>query len=318
MTSENSPFQIAIIGGGLTGLQLALGLLRRGIAVTVYEQYTERREVGAGISIYKSFLEALELLNPDILQGLLGISVSSGGEFFLRNGPHAARPKDQDYDVKVGDTVAGKSCLRAHYLGVLDKLLPEGVLKFGKQLETIKEDAGGKVTLRFTNGTEAQADAVIGTDGIKSRVRANLLGSDHPSAMATYSGCSVYRAMVPMQDAIRVLGAGRATRMLVEMGPSSSIVHYPVSATLMNIVASTWVANSSVSDEGKMTVSVTRQDMHQSYEAWGSDIHGLIDCVPDVVEVWRVFDSADHPLDSYTYGRVCLAGDAAHAMTHHM
>lgn len=92
-----------------------------------------------------------------------------------------------------------------HYLDELVKLVPQEVAHFGKRLEDI-EEREDHVVLRFHDGTSAIHDAVIGCDGVKSRARQIVLGSDHPAAAATFSGKYAYRGLIPMNDAAGLLG----------------------------------------------------------------------------------------------------------------
>ena len=67
-------------------------------------------------------------------------------------------------------------------------LMPEGTFHMDKRLENLVTQPSGGYTLSFEDGTTAEADAVIGADGIKSRVRQILLGKDNPDAYPKYSG----------------------------------------------------------------------------------------------------------------------------------
>lgn len=58
------PFSIAIVGGGLAGLSLARGLLRRGVSCQVFEAATAFAEIGAGLSFAKNSLDALKAVDP--------------------------------------------------------------------------------------------------------------------------------------------------------------------------------------------------------------------------------------------------------------
>lgn len=64
--------------------------------------------------------------------------------------------------------------------------------------------------LRFAGGTEEEADAVVGCDGIKSVVRRIIVGEDHPSARPQYSHKYAYRGLIPMDKAVEALGEERA------------------------------------------------------------------------------------------------------------
>ncbi|OAF60454.1 hypothetical protein VC83_03624 [Pseudogymnoascus destructans] len=88
---------------------------------------------------------------------------------------------------------------RAHFLNELVKLIPDEVPEFGKRLKNI-EESGDKMVMTFEDGTTAEADAVIGCDGIKSRTREILLGKYHEAAHAVFSGKYAYRRLIPMRS----------------------------------------------------------------------------------------------------------------------
>lgn len=66
------------------------------------------------------------------------------------------------------------------------------------------------VLMKFADGSVAEADAIIGCDGVRSRTRAIMVGEDHPAAMASYTHKYAYRGLVPMSQASMALGAERA------------------------------------------------------------------------------------------------------------
>ncbi len=69
----------------------------------------------------------------------------------------------------------------------------------------VRDRAGEPVLLRFADGSEARADAVVACDGIKSAARARLF----PGAQPAYSGVFAYRGLVPMATAVLWTGDGR-------------------------------------------------------------------------------------------------------------
>ncbi|KAH8664656.1 hypothetical protein BX600DRAFT_498402 [Xylariales sp. PMI_506] len=316
------PLEIAIIGGGLIGLQLAAGLLRRGLSVTVYEQVAVRREIGAGMGFCKSIVDSLRLLNPDAVAALARVGVASGTQMYFANGPTPDQPRAggyYDFGISLGDS--GTAFHRAHFMQAIDEMLPAGVVKLGKRLETAVQDGeDGRIVLGFADGTKAKADAVIGCDGIKSRMREILLGSDHPAARPGYSYQSVYRVLVPMDQAVSVLGEARAKHSLYEAGPGAFLIHYPISqGAVMNVVAYVvdphdWPAEQA----GQLTALASKADVLRAYADWGPQVAQLVDLFPERLERWGLFDTANHPLETFAYGRICLAGDAAHATTPHL
>jgi salicylate hydroxylase len=100
---------------------------------------------------------------------------------------------------------------RAKWLEVLMGMVPEGMVQFGKRLEGI-DQSEEKVVLRFEDGTTAEADAVVGCDGVKSKVREVLVGGrEKQGAKCGYSGKYAYRCMIPMGRAVEEIGRARAS-----------------------------------------------------------------------------------------------------------
>lgn len=99
---------------------------------------------------------------------------------------------------------------RAAFLDEMVKLVPKDIAEFGKRLDKISEISDGEMVMTFQDGSTATADAIIGCDGIKSRVRQLIIGEHHPSAYPTYTHKYAYRGLIPMEKAVEVVGEERA------------------------------------------------------------------------------------------------------------
>lgn len=64
--------------------------------------------------------------------------------------------------------------------------------------------------MKFGDGSVAEADAILGCDGVRSRTRAIMVGEDHPAAEASYTHKYAYRGLAPMSQASMALGVERA------------------------------------------------------------------------------------------------------------
>jgi salicylate hydroxylase len=90
-------------------------------------------------------------------------------------------------------------------------LIPDGIARFGKRLDNIvQNEESERLVMKFSDGTMAEADAIIGCDGIKPRVRQIILGDDHQYAHSVYTHKYAYRGLIPMEDAVATLGSERA------------------------------------------------------------------------------------------------------------
>lgn len=88
----------------------------------------------------------------------------------------------------------------------MTSFIPIENVQFSKRLTRIEQHASG-VRLSFQDGTEADASFLAGADGIKSTVRAHVLGGLYPKQVApVYVGAYCYRAVIPMSEAYEILG----------------------------------------------------------------------------------------------------------------
>ena len=220
----SKPFSIAVVGGGIAGLTFTLGLLKQRIPVTLYEAASQFGEIGAGVSFGPNALRAMSLISPYVYEGFERVAT--------RN--QWASKKEVWFDFRYGDNCGGRrkvgekiytvkveggntSVHRAHFLNEMVKLLPDGIATFNKRLIGFVQDDQG-VVLKFQDGTEARHDALVGTDGIKSRVRMSLLGEENPAAKAVFSGKIAYRGLIPMDKAVELLGEEYAKNSQMYLG----------------------------------------------------------------------------------------------------
>lgn len=216
------PFEIAIVGGGIAGLCLAIGLLNRNIPVKIYEQAPKFGEIGAGVSFTGNAVQSMDICGPAVHKAFDKVATRNGWEskqkvwFDYLDGTssaeHQGDTKHQPAEFTIRSDIGQNGVHRAHFLDELVKLIPQSIAVFGKRLRQIDHpgNENDKLTLHFEDGTTAEADAVVGCDGIKSRVRAAVVGEDHPSLRPVYSHKYAYRAIVPIEKAIDVLGEENA------------------------------------------------------------------------------------------------------------
>lgn len=233
--NTSSSLNVAIVGGGIIGVITALGLLRRGIPVTIYERASDWHEIGAGFAFTGLARECMKRLDPRIVEELIGVSEEwSPTRFWDGFHPRTKQEAEQDETAMLWqipqENLLYRACVRSHLLFRMTALLPEGVTVFGKQLVDYEDnDENDKVILNFADGSTAKADVVIGCDGIHSATREVLLGGgDHPVPRPTFTHMVAYRTMVPMAAAITVLGEKKARSTCMHCGPKANVMSYPV------------------------------------------------------------------------------------------
>src|SRR5258706_7392730 len=190
---------VLVLGGGIGGLAAALALARKGRAVRVFEQGAQFTEIGAGIqlgpNVFRMF-DALGLtaaierysVHPD---NLVMMDAITGEEVIrMKVGSDAFRERFGGYLYGV------------IHRGDLHQVLLEACLAETRiELQTMTkgeryEDLGDRVALHFENGKRIEGSALIGADGLWSKVRAQLIGDGKPRV----SGHIAYRAVLPRAD----------------------------------------------------------------------------------------------------------------------
>ncbi|TKA27976.1 hypothetical protein B0A50_04042 [Salinomyces thailandicus] len=311
-------YSIAVVGGGIGGLCTAIGLLHQGVPVEIYEAASSFAEIGAGVSLGPNAARAMKLIDPAIHDGFLRCATSNG--WSDRQNYWFSFRKGQDTSDKYGERFYDLWCEtgqasvhRARYLDELVALVPKEVAHFGKRLEEVV-DTGDAVTLRFADGTTAKHDALIGCDGIKSRVRVALLGAEHPAAHAVFSGKYAYRGLIPMDDAAELVGDELARNAQMYLGHGGHILTFPIEqGKTMNVVAFGTKQDGKWAD-AEWVKPLDRDAMFKDFEGWVESTRQILTLMqkPDI---WALFNHL--PAPTYFRNRICILGDAAHASTPH-
>ena len=292
--------RIAVIGGGIGGLSAALHLLKAGLDVHIYEQALRISEIGAGIQISPNASRLLHRLGLRPAMDRIGVF------------PQAVHQRRWDDGRTLQHAPVGKPVEetfgapyyhfhRADLANLLADALPADRVHTRHKLVDV-EDTGGQVIARFENGTEAEADVLVGADGIHSKVHALVFGAEK----ARFTGCIAWRGLVPAEK-VRHLDIEVASHNW--MGPDGHVVHYWVSGgQFMNVVCVT--EHGGWTEEG-WTVPGNVADVAARYADWHPTVRGLIASFPETF-VWALHDRTELP--RWSAGRITLLGDACHPM----
>ncbi|MGH2888099.1 MAG: FAD-dependent monooxygenase [Solirubrobacteraceae bacterium] len=291
--------RVAIIGGGIGGLVAAHALVRRGIDVAVYEAAPELREIGAGVALGPNAMKVLRALDLEQtvreVAGRYAFVTSHNG----RTGRTISRSSQREQVEIYG--CASATVHRPDLLSVLSDALPSGVVKLGARCTGVEPD-GEVAAARFEDGSEIEADVIVGADGIHSAVRASLFGPDAPR----FTGKICYRSVVPVEA---VAGPAPTLDSSQWFGPHGTIVLYPVRRDeLINVVCH--YDDESYRHESWVS-ECDRAEVLDRYRGWHESLLRIF-AAGEVWYKWALYDR--DPIPQWTRNRVTVLGDAAHAM----
>ncbi len=296
---------LGIVGAGLGGLTAALALQRDGHRVRLFEQAAALGEIGAGVMLTPNATRVLETLG--LREGLAAIAVT----------PAFTGVRDHLSAAWVSRTPLGEASALRHgspsyyvHRSDLHDLLVAAVrandanaLELGRSLVAL-DQADDAVNLAFADGGRARVEALVGADGLKSKVRGFVV----PDARARFTGNVAWRGLVPAE---RLRPELRQVESVIWVGPKRHIVCYGVrGASLINYVA---LAEQDAWQAEGWTVRAELADVLEEFEGWSADIVDVLRQTPaDGCFKWGLFDH--EPLARWSVGRVTLLGDAAHPM----
>ena len=304
---EKRGLTIAVIGAGIGGLAAAALLSRAGCEVRVYEQAARFARVGAGIQMTPNAMKVLRALGLEARLRRIAFQSPAG---ISRDWDTGAVTNE----LRMGGDIEARFGApylflhRADLHAAIESVVPAGVLQPGKKLAGIEQDVRG-VMLVFADGTRAQADAMIGADGVHSTVREILLGPEQPR----FTGRVAYRTTFPAA----LMGEDRITPVRTKWwGPDRHMVVYYVSANRDELYFVTsqpesaeWMTPESWSAKGDLEV------LREAYAGFHPEVQAILRACPDVHK-WALLER--DPLPRWGEGRVALLGDACHPMTPYM
>jgi salicylate hydroxylase len=292
--------RVIIVGGGIGGLFAANALIAQGLAVSVYEQAPTLGEVGAGVYVTPNAVRQLERVGLEPAIERWGARVGSNSSYFRHDGTRIAA-------VQVTDANGWNACFgmhRADFVDLLARNLPAGIVHTGHRAVDFEQD--GRVgRVKFANGATAEADVVVGADGIHSELQRHVF----PPSKPVFHGTISYRGLVPRER----LPDWPMDRWQMWAGPSKHFLVFPVRhGTMVN-----YVGFVPTDEEMKESWSAPGDPavLRREFEGWDPRIGQVLEQV-DKTFRWALYDR--EPLPGWSKGRLTLLGDAAHPMLPHL
>ncbi len=311
----DADLSVLVAGGGMAGLAAALAVARAGQPVELLEQTAAFSEVGAGIQLGPNAVRVLadwglwpalqkvvafpeQLWARDVHSGrTLGV-LPLGERAVARYGQPYVTLHRADLHTLLLHAVHAHGHVRCH--------LSQRV---GAFVQTPLQGAGSGpgVTLHTETGERWHGAALLGCDGVWSRVRQGLLND----GAANFTGHLAYRGLVPMDDLPPTL---RAMRVTAWLGPRMHAVHYPVRAgAFMNVVVVV-VHGRAPADLASWDHAANAATLRQTLGPVSADLDTVLQAVPQ----WRLWPLNDRPPmngpHQHAQGAVALLGDAAHPL----
>ena len=301
-----APSTFIISGGGIGGLAAALVLARDGYHVTVLEQAATFGEIGAGIQLGPNIFRMFDYLG-------LSQAIHQSAFFPPGLGMNDVLTGEKIVRVPLGCTATAtygfpygviyRADLHAVFLHAC-QALPNITLRTGAKLDSFSQTADS-VNVTLASGETLEASALIGADGMWSRVRESIVGDGKPRV----SGHIAYRAVLKREDVPPHLWSDD---VVLWGGEKTHLVHYPLRrGELFNLVA---VFHSSKYDEGWDSFGEAAELTARFANA----------CAPvkellEKINTWKMWVLCDRePVKNWTDRRATLLGDAAHPMLQYL
>lgn len=285
-----------IIGGGIAGLSTAIALQKAGIQVQVFEAADHIKGGGAGISMSPNAMQVLDklgIVDQIKTKGIVQERLMGGNERF--------EPLQVITSTFLEETY-GFPTVNIHRADLHETLLTQlpGVpVLIGKKLHRLEQDAN-QVTAYFKDGTSDTSDILIGADGLHAATRKQLF----PEVAYRYSGQTSWRGIAPF-----VLPAEFHNQSMEGFGGK-----YRFGFSQINPQEVYWYIAKTAPQNSPVAPHETKDYLKKGVHHFHPITRTLINATP--VENIIQTDLVDFKTPDVWYqNRVCLVGDAAHAMT---
>jgi 5-methylphenazine-1-carboxylate 1-monooxygenase len=305
--------KIAIVGGGVGGLSLALSLHRQGLVCEVYESVAAVREVGVGITLLPHAMRELAELG---VQGQLEAAGIENLEsvFFNRFGQFIYRePRGRHAGYAFPEIGIHRGKLHRVLYEAVRERLGASRIHLDHRCVAVEQDAAG-ATLRFVSSSGAvlpgvRADVVVACDGVNSALRRQF----YPEERLAFGGINTWRGVTLHEPIL----TGK-TYMRVGSIETGKMVIYPIAdnADGQGRQLVNWVAE--IRREGAPMNDWNQpgrpEDFLAIFEDWRFDWLGVPSLIADAERIFEYPMVDKDPVARWTFARLTLLGDAAHPM----
>jgi len=292
--------RIAVVGAGLGGLSAAGFLQRAGFPVQVFEQAPAFSRIGAGIILSANVTKILRRLGVE--QPLIEAGIKSQC-YISRAWDTGGTLYEIVFDEQTERRFGGPyvHIHRGDLHAVLERVVTPGTITFDHQLAGL-EQADNAMHLVFSNGATAEADIVIGADGIRSKVREFVVDREPPQ----FVGAAAYRAIFPAErlrgfkipDCTKWWGRDRHCLPYYLTGRRDEVYAIGV------VPIARW-------DGDESPRPATRDQYLAAFSGFHADLQRVLEAV-DAVSLWPIYDRERD--DRWSAGPLVLLGDACHPM----
>jgi 5-methylphenazine-1-carboxylate 1-monooxygenase len=306
--------KVSIVGGGICGLTLALHLNQRGIEACVYERAPAIKELGVGITLLPHAMREFSALGLDKILLAAGIE-NRESCFFNRFGQliyKEERGKFAGYQYPEVGIPRGRLHVLLHEAA--RERLGDDAIRTDHECTGVEQDERAATAhFRQTSSGRArgsvQADIIVACDGINSAIRKQF----YPQDAVVFAGINTWRGVTRRQPIL-----GGRTYMRVGSILTGKIVIYPIADDvdadgnqLIN-----WMAEikRDTTEQNDWNKPGNLADFFPLYENWRFDWLDVAQMIRDADQILEYPMVDKDPVARWSFGRVTLAGDAAHPM----